>query len=249
VDARLDDIVFRALQREPEQRYQRISEVKIDLRAVAAGSAVLPPSGLIPAAPRPLGPELSAPGITCFPVHLGSAWDQQYPGLIRLDGDALVLEYSTGYVRPKLKENVIPLRLLRHVRLWDGWFSTSLTLQTASLKVLGGVPTSKQGWLKLGFSRAHRFAAVRMLVAIEQKVPGVAIEVSPNVSGMRAVLRDSWANREPVPVRAPSNKQPGALFRGVRSILGSVYTMFFSRAKNAGAPANNPAHEHSASQP
>src|SRR6516162_8329569 len=37
VDARLDGVVFRALEREPEQRYQRISEVKTDLSAIAGG--------------------------------------------------------------------------------------------------------------------------------------------------------------------------------------------------------------------
>jgi len=249
VDARLDGIVFRALEREPAQRYQRISEVKTDLRAVAASSGMLPTPAPKLAAPRILTPDLGAAEVSCFPVHLGSAWDQQYPGLLRLDGDALILEYSTGYVRPKLKENVIPLRLLRHVRLWDHWFSTSLTLQTASLKVLAGVPTSKQGWLKLGFSRAHKLTAIRMLVAIEQKAPGVAIELSPNVNGMRAVLRDSWLHAEPSPVRPLPKRPPGGFLRVVRSVLGSVYTMFFSRAKNAGAPANNLAHEHTASQP
>src|SRR5262249_53954090 len=39
VDSRLDGIVFRALEREPQQRYQRISEVKTDLRAITGGDA------------------------------------------------------------------------------------------------------------------------------------------------------------------------------------------------------------------
>jgi tRNA A-37 threonylcarbamoyl transferase component Bud32 len=39
VDARLDDVVFRALEREPERRYQRITEVKSDLESIRAGAA------------------------------------------------------------------------------------------------------------------------------------------------------------------------------------------------------------------
>src|SRR5437764_7723226 len=35
VDARLDEVVFRTLEREPGRRYQRISEVKTDVEAIA----------------------------------------------------------------------------------------------------------------------------------------------------------------------------------------------------------------------
>jgi hypothetical protein len=37
VDVRLDEVVLRALEREPARRYQRASEVETDLRTVAAG--------------------------------------------------------------------------------------------------------------------------------------------------------------------------------------------------------------------
>jgi tRNA A-37 threonylcarbamoyl transferase component Bud32 len=39
VDARLDEIVFRALEREPHRRYQRASHVKSDVQSIAAGRA------------------------------------------------------------------------------------------------------------------------------------------------------------------------------------------------------------------
>jgi tRNA A-37 threonylcarbamoyl transferase component Bud32 len=37
VDARLDDVVFRALEREPERRYQSASDVKTDVEAISGG--------------------------------------------------------------------------------------------------------------------------------------------------------------------------------------------------------------------
>jgi tRNA A-37 threonylcarbamoyl transferase component Bud32 len=37
VDGRLDDVVFRALEREPDRRYQRISEVQADVESIAHG--------------------------------------------------------------------------------------------------------------------------------------------------------------------------------------------------------------------
>src|SRR5205823_6768093 len=39
VDDRLDEVVFRALAREPERRYQRASEVKADVESVTRGRA------------------------------------------------------------------------------------------------------------------------------------------------------------------------------------------------------------------
>jgi tRNA A-37 threonylcarbamoyl transferase component Bud32 len=48
VDARLDEVVFRALERDPGRRYQRASEVKTDLEAICGGAP--PAVGRSPAA-------------------------------------------------------------------------------------------------------------------------------------------------------------------------------------------------------
>jgi tRNA A-37 threonylcarbamoyl transferase component Bud32 len=42
VDARLDGVVFRALEREPERRYQRVTELKTDLESIRASAAGSP---------------------------------------------------------------------------------------------------------------------------------------------------------------------------------------------------------------
>jgi hypothetical protein len=44
VDVRLDDVVLRALEKEPERRYQQASEVKTDVGMIAATPPVYPPS-------------------------------------------------------------------------------------------------------------------------------------------------------------------------------------------------------------
>jgi hypothetical protein len=51
VDGRLDEVVLRALEREPEQRYQKVSEVKGDLEAILGGEAE--PAGMPAAAGWP----------------------------------------------------------------------------------------------------------------------------------------------------------------------------------------------------
>jgi tRNA A-37 threonylcarbamoyl transferase component Bud32 len=44
VDVRLDNVVLRALEKEPERRYQHASEVKTDVEAISSGGQVAPPS-------------------------------------------------------------------------------------------------------------------------------------------------------------------------------------------------------------
>src|SRR5262249_12293821 len=53
VDARLDPVVFRALEREPERRYQRASHVKSDVESIRGGLPMAVPRQPFPEAPRP----------------------------------------------------------------------------------------------------------------------------------------------------------------------------------------------------
>ena len=50
IDARLDEVVLRALEKEPKQRYQHVSEVKTEVEAIRGSAPVLAPA---PAAPVP----------------------------------------------------------------------------------------------------------------------------------------------------------------------------------------------------
>jgi tRNA A-37 threonylcarbamoyl transferase component Bud32 len=56
VDARLDEVVFRALEREPERRYQRASQVKMDVQSIATPRLHgIPPQAIPLARPAPAG--------------------------------------------------------------------------------------------------------------------------------------------------------------------------------------------------
>src|SRR5260370_20392741 len=56
-DARLDEVVLRALAKEPELRYQHVSDIKNAVEAITRGApAAVPAPG--PARPEPLGPDL-----------------------------------------------------------------------------------------------------------------------------------------------------------------------------------------------
>src|SRR5262249_39561690 len=67
--------------------------------------------------------------VLCIPIKLGSITDQRrYPGMLRLEGDELVLEYMAGFLRAKCKEARIQINHLRVIRLTRAWFSTYLIL-------------------------------------------------------------------------------------------------------------------------
>jgi serine/threonine protein kinase len=240
VDRRLDGIVFRALEREPGQRYQRISDVKTDLSAVVAGRSAPSPRRGVTLAPEP------EPQVLCVPIHLGSAWDQHYPGLLRLEAETLVLEYAaSSIVRSKFKEKTLPLRMLRQLQLSRHWYGTYLSIQTASLKILEGIPTGKQGRLVLGLLRRDFAAAKGMLEAIERKAPELAITIHAGAADSPD-SPDMILQAARPPAEDAAGKAKLKMGHRIKSMIGAVYTMFISRAKNPEPPTNDPAHEHAA---
>jgi tRNA A-37 threonylcarbamoyl transferase component Bud32 len=60
VDVRLDDVVLRALQKEPQRRYQHASEFKTDVNSIASGSAPAAAPVPLPAAQPAYNPKLRA---------------------------------------------------------------------------------------------------------------------------------------------------------------------------------------------
>jgi hypothetical protein len=92
-------------------------------------------------------------------------------GLIRPDGDCLVLEFQVqdnlfGFIRGKPKSVRVPLADLDSVELRGRWFKRTLVIKARSLMLLAGVPGSKQGHVNLEI-------AVVDVPAAEQLVAGV----------------------------------------------------------------------------
>ena len=177
-----------------------------------------------------------------MPVHYGSGWDYAFPGLLRLERDTLVLEYRSGFFRSKVKENVIPLKDVRSLQVKCGWFSTRLIVRTSSLKTLEGIPRSEQGQVSLSLARRDLETAERILAAIQRQTSAIEIDL-PSFDGS-----EGEANHPPqLPAAAPAS--PGRIRRKLGSLVNSVYTMFFSRHKNADSATNEPVHEHPTSKP
>jgi tRNA A-37 threonylcarbamoyl transferase component Bud32 len=63
VDVRLDDVVLRALEKEPDRRYQHASEVKTDIDAISAGGEPAPPATVTGEHEEAAGQRLRIPAI------------------------------------------------------------------------------------------------------------------------------------------------------------------------------------------
>jgi serine/threonine protein kinase len=63
VDVRLDQVVLHSLEKEPERRYQHVSEVKTDVEAIAAGGEPAPSSDVAGESEEAIGQRLRIPAI------------------------------------------------------------------------------------------------------------------------------------------------------------------------------------------
>jgi serine/threonine protein kinase len=190
--------------------------------------------------------ELEAPaGVLCIPIDLGSVWDHSHPGLLRLQENSLILEYRTRFIRSKIQERVIPLELIRSIQLNHGWFWSSLIFRSASLKALEGIHKSYRDQLILHVPQREINTAAVMLARIHRLAPAIKIELPWGEIEAPEAVPASDA-RPPMPQSATPT---GPVHRKLRSLFNSVYTMFFSRHKNASSATNDPLHEHPAGQP
>ena len=92
-------------------------------------------------------------------------------GLLRPDGDSLVLEYQVQdnvfhVLRGRAKSVRISLADLEAVELKGRFFGRTLVLQARSLIALAEVPNSKQGRVELTIARADVPAAERLVAGV-----------------------------------------------------------------------------------
>src|SRR5205814_168011 len=77
IDVRLDEVVLRALEREPEQRYQHASDVKTGIEAIRGAGAAAPPAAAAESYPQ---------GFMDFLDRLTRFLTRPQPGFARLVG-------------------------------------------------------------------------------------------------------------------------------------------------------------------
>jgi serine/threonine protein kinase len=183
VDERLDQVVLRALAREPAERYQDAGAFKRDVEAALAAMRIGAPAGdNLPRAghlPATMGRRVwpSARFDTRTP-----AGEVAVRGLMSRDEEALFLdfEFVKGSVLRKFKaflkepgkrhEVRIPLHEIAWIVPGWGWGKPprSLILRVTRLSTLAGLPGTNQGEVQLFIPYAERPAARRLIESIGQ---------------------------------------------------------------------------------
>ena len=204
VDGRLDEVVLRALEKEPEKRYQHASDLQTDVAAITA-------SGSYPVAVPVAPPGTGHPGGRTISVPFKCTGGlTEVRGLIRLDGPDLTLEFinHTLFFKSALKTKTIRVRDIAGMNLKK----SRLTIRAHRFNVLEGIPGSSPGEVNLSIARNNREAAERLV---------------------SSVLGSGWADN-PLPPAAPvpveSSRAPVDALRPIRAFAGRVKAFFRSVA-------------------
>src|SRR5262249_17087320 len=214
VNERLDQVVLRALAREPAERYQDAGAFRHDVEAALAAMAPDAP-GCVNAFRA--GHRLATAGKRVWPSARfdirTEGGEVAARGLISRDEEALILgfEFAKGSLLKKLKaflkepgrlqELRIPLHEIASLSPGWGWGRPprSLILRVTRLSALAGVPGTEQGEVQLFIPRADRPAARRLIESIAQ----VTVETGgPDPTGA-LFDRDQARSEIPVPADGP----------------------------------------------
>lgn len=141
------------------------------------------------------------------PVTLPESWGgfATNRGLLRLDGDNLVIEFQTkdGMFEVPLsdiRQVTLPLGALATFAWKPGWFGGAFLLTAAGLGLMRDLPGGDQGRLRLKVKRADRAAA-------EQLATEVHLAMA-NRELARIESSETWRTRAAVDGPAPSSSAP-----------------------------------------
>ena len=108
------------------------------------------------------------------PVELAQTWAglAENSGLLRLDDDALVLEFESKdgvleLLRSGVQQLRVPLKELEALHWRPGWLGGKLELAVRSMSVIDGIPGAAQGVVTFKIARKHRDRAVGLAANVE----------------------------------------------------------------------------------
>jgi serine/threonine protein kinase len=242
IDRRLDDIVLRALTKEPEHRYQRVSEIKYAVEAVARGT---------PAQPAESAVEPRVPEVELLRLEVQGATAGLFvTGVLAAFSWIIIL-------------SVWPVR--RHYYYeysGRGWEYTSMLDEYPGIGVLAMLPVAVLffGAWCMRRLRAYDFSITSCILAILPWSPAVVVGLPMGIRGLMLLKRRDvraafavtanpaskaleWAafHQPAVEHRSPSTPAPGK----VQAFLNSVRNYLFTSAPSqidppAGGPHVSP---------
>jgi len=171
LDARLDEVVLKTLEREPEQRYQQASEVKVDVETISR--AHRPVSPREQPAPERTGPRPLSLPFSISNVYAGFA---EAFGIARFDGRQVTLEFEVkdgiaGVIKSELKDVTVPIEDIVSIVFQSGILKHKVAIQTDYLRSVAEIPGVSRGKVLLNIDRSDRETAERFVAAIDRSLP------------------------------------------------------------------------------
>ncbi len=160
VDARLDDVVLKAMQREPGQRYQKAEEMRTSMEDIARSPGEN--------RKRNAAREMAWPAGKRIPFKNKDKYDGIFElhGLVGIEEEHLILEFQSLFLglggSSKIESMRIPLDQLAFARFSQGWFGCEIRLTPRSLKAIDGFPSGPRGSMRLRFAKRDREEAERL---------------------------------------------------------------------------------------
>ena len=189
VDARLDDVVLKTLEREPKQRYQHASEVKIDVDQISSSKLESPVASR---SPRSAG----AGRLPTVPFALSKNGMPLGHGVMRLIADAVALEFEVPerttmhpfYAKFKAGLHDVTIRLadISSIRFEQGWFSGKVQIQTDSIRIASNVPGADSGRVSLVIASQDFETAEQFVRGIGSNISGAANALAQPTASTRS---------------------------------------------------------------
>jgi tRNA A-37 threonylcarbamoyl transferase component Bud32 len=218
VDGRLDEVVFRALERDPERRYQHASDVRADVESVAghapARPAPAPPwRGPAAAVPEEVQLQVSGPAVG---LVLAAA-----VGMLHWLG--IGVECFSDFLSNRHPRGAEPAFLF-----WTAFLIVALFIGGLTAVILNGARRLREcshfGAVMAGVLLAMLPWSAHVLVGLPVGIWCLVVLARPQV---RAAFAANLRRRV-----GPAGPPLG----GVRSFLGSLRSQFIARPAAAGAP-------------
>ncbi len=175
-DVRLDEVVLRALEKEPGRRYQQISDLRSRVEEISrtpheAAPQVPQPEPTGTAQPDGEGADLSLPCLIDEWFFEGFA---QANGVLHLERQGLCLEYQVvdailGVVKSDVKEFRISYADLASAEFATGFFGgPKLIIRGLRMRAFEPLP-NRSGQVRIGFARKFRDQVRELVLEIERR--------------------------------------------------------------------------------
>ena len=234
INRRLDDVVLKTLEKEPNERYQQASEIKTAVAAASIAHAT--PQPIENAIPVTSNAATTTPNSYAVPFTTDDILGGMCKGfgiakLVQPNNLQVEIEVVDCFGAAKFSQKTveIPIDQLSSVKFRSGFFKDKITIQASSFAAFRDVPSAKQGLLNIYTKKSDAPAAEQLTIDVHNRLPTSAVPYGQ--AAPTAPVKQSWnaENDEDVQSAAKSIRVPmfGLLFVGVMYMLTAIFGSFY----------------------